>query len=113
MFGALFVTLLLFGVIEVAFALYGRNVIASSAHEAARAAIELNAIQDPATVARSTVERAAGGLIESYDIAVSSARLDERVTVSVRVMGRLDPPGPLPLTIPVDLTATSVRETVP
>jgi Flp pilus assembly protein TadG len=112
-FGAVFVTLLLFGVIEVAFALYGRNVIASSAHEAARAAVELHGVRDPETVARSTVERAAGGLIDSYDVAVSSQRSDERMTVQVRVLGRLDPPGPLPLKIPVDLTATSVRETLP
>jgi Flp pilus assembly protein TadG len=113
-FAALFTTFLLLAVIEVAFALYGRNVLASSAHEAARAAIELGA--DPAgaeELARSTVQRATGALVSSYEVDVSAARSDDRVTFSVRVAGRLDPPGPLPFEIPVDLTATATRETTP
>ena len=113
-FGALFVTLLLFGVIEVAFALYGRNVVASSAHEAARAAIELDGTgKDAEAIARATVERGAGGLVDTYDVAVRAQRSDDRLAVSVRVTASLDPPGPLPLKVPVDLTATSVRETLP
>jgi Flp pilus assembly protein TadG len=113
-FGALFACVLLFGVFEVAFALYGRNVLASSAHEAARAAIELGGTSaDADAIARDTIERAAGGLVSGYDVAVATGRTDERLVVRVRVIGRLDAPGPLPIHLPVDLTATATREVPP
>ena len=113
-FCALFACFLLFGVIEVTFALYGRNVVASSAHEAARAAVELGGSgRDAEAIARGTVESAAGNLVNGYDVSVASDTSADRIIVRVRVSGHLDPPGPLPVRIPVDLTATSQRETTP
>lgn len=113
-FVALFATFLLFGVIEVALALYGRNVVASSAHEAARAAIELHASASRAeAIAHNTVRRSTGSLVEGYEVTVSSQSSNERVVVRVRVRGHLDAPGPLPLRIPVDLSATAAREVLP
>lgn len=113
-FASLFAMLLLFGVIEVAFGLYGRNVIASSAHEAARAAIELGgSTQDATAIARETVARSTGGLVDDYSVEVASERSNERVTVRVQVTGSLDPPGPLPIRIPVRLSATAVRGATP
>ena len=113
-FGVLFVLLLLFGVIEVAFALYGRNVVASSAHEAARAAVEIDASTSEAeALATSVVERSAGNLVEDYTVDVATQRTAERVTVRVLVEARLDPPGPLPVYVPVRMSATSSRETLP
>lgn len=113
-FGSLFVSFLLLAVIEVAFSLYGRNVVAASAHEAARAAIELGGGKaDAEAVAAATVARSAGTLVDGYDVSVASTRSQERVRVTVRVVGELDPPGPLPVIVPVDLTATSVREIRP
>ena len=113
-FCAVFACFLLFGVVEVAFALYGRNVVASSAHEAARAAVELGGSgQGAEAIARGTVERAAGNLIDSYEVAVASTTAEDRVVVQVRVTGQLDPPGPLPIHLPIDLTATTQRETAP
>ena len=113
-FVALFATFLFLGVVEVAFAVYGRNVVASSAHEAARVALELGSSGvDGEAVASHTVERAAGNLIEGYEVAVSSHRSGDRVALTVRVKGAMDPPGPLPIRVPVDLSATAVREVTP
>jgi Flp pilus assembly protein TadG len=113
-FGALFVSFLVLAVIELAFSLYGRNVLASSAHEAARAAIELGGSgADGRAIAHETVERAAGGLVSDYEVQLSSERTERRVAVRVRVIGTLDPPGPISIGIPVDLSATAVRETLP
>lgn len=113
-FAALFATLLLFGLIEVAFALYGRNVVMSSAHEAARAAVELGAAgADAETVAEETVARSTGSLVEGYSVDVATQRADDRIVVRVRVSGRLDPPGPLPVSVPVSVNATSIREVQP
>jgi Flp pilus assembly protein TadG len=113
-FAALFATFLLFALIEVAFGLYGRNVVAASAHEAARAAIELGGSAGEAeALARATVRRSAGNLVDDYRVNVGSTRSEERVVVRVQVIARLDPPGPLPMHVPVDLTATAIRETTP
>lgn len=113
-FAALFITFLFLGVVEVAFALYGRNVLASSAHEAARAAIELESTPgDAEAIARKTVARSTGALVDGYEVLVASERSDERVVVRVQVAGHLDPPGPLPIRIPIQLTASAVRETRP
>ena len=113
-FCAVFACFLLFGVIEVTFALYGRNVVASSAHEAARAAVELGGTgQDAEAIARRTVARAAGNLVQGYEVNVASTRTDDRVVVQVKVTGHLDPPGPLPIRVPVDVTASTQREAAP
>ena len=113
-FTVIFTLLLLFGVVEVAFALYGRNVLASSAHEAARSAVELRAgMGDAEALAHNVVARSTGALVEGYEVDVSSVKTGERVIVRVTVAGQLDPPGPLPVKIPVRLTATAMREELP
>jgi hypothetical protein len=113
-FGALFVCVLLLGIFEISFALYGRNVIASSAHEAARTAIELGGTSGNARwIARETVERAAGGLISDYEVNVTTRRIADRVLVEVHVSGAMDLPGPVPMLIPVDVDASATREALP
>lgn len=113
-FAALFCLFLLFAVFEVAFALYGRNVVVSSAHEAARAVVELGATSaDGHAVARSTVERAASGVVSDYTVDVGRVTADDRTVIRVAVSARLDSPGPIPITIPVDVMATASREVLP
>jgi Flp pilus assembly protein TadG len=105
---------LVLGTVQVAFALYGRNVVAASAHEGARAAIELG--RNPADaigVARRTVFRSAGGLVEGLRVGVRVDRAGAASFVRVRVTGRLKALGPAPLPLPVDTVATSTRHTAP
>jgi Flp pilus assembly protein TadG len=105
---------LVLGTVQVAFALYGRNVVAASAHEGARAAIELG--RNPADaigVARRTVVRSAGGLVEGLRVGVRVDRAGAASIVRVRVTGRLKALGPVPLPLPVDTVATSTRHTAP
>ncbi len=102
---------LVLGVIEVAFALYGRNVALASAHEGARAAVELG--RSPAeaeSIARETARRAAGKLIEKLEVSVSSAESGERAVVRVRLTGRLRLLGPVPLPLPVRVASTASRD---
>ena len=85
------------GVIEVAFALYGRNVVAASAHEGARAGIEVGrSSSDAAAVASRAVRSADGDGV-----------------VRVRVSGTLESFGPVPFPIPVSAGATATRDVVP
>jgi Flp pilus assembly protein TadG len=102
---------LVFGLIQVAFVLYGRNVVMSSAHEGARAAVELGgSTAEAAAVATSTVRSATGDLVEGLDVDVAVTRTEERAVVSVSVSGSLDAFGPVPVTVPVSVSATSVRD---
>lgn len=101
---------LVLGTIEVAFALYGRNVILSAAHEGARAAVELG--RDPseaAAIARSTVSRSAGGVVDDLDVHVEITDGDP-IRVAVRVSGIVDAWGPVPLPIPVTTVARATTE---
>jgi hypothetical protein len=103
--------LLVFGLIQVAFVLYGRNVVMSSAHEGARAAVELGgSTSDAAALAERTVRSASGHLVEGLDVDVGVAHTDERAVVSVTVRGSLDAFGPVPIAVPVAVSATSVRD---
>jgi hypothetical protein len=105
---------LVLGVVEVAFALYGRNVVAASAHEGARAAVELGrGPSDAVAVARRSVLRLAGGLVEGIRIHVEVQSSSTGERVRVRVTGRLRPFGPVPLPLPVDAVATSARNLPP
>jgi hypothetical protein len=102
---------LIFGLIQVAFVLYGRNVVISSAHEGARAAVELGRDStDAAAIAEETVRGAAGGLVQELDVDVGISRTEERAIVSVSVSGSLRAFGPVPVSVPVDVLATSVRD---
>lgn len=109
-FALVFLLVLSLGVAEVAVALYGRNVALSSAHEGARAAIELGrSPRDGAVIARRTIEGAAGGLVDDLRVAVTTEQMGGDMVVHVRLTGRLSAPGPIPIPLPVDVVATAVR----
>jgi Flp pilus assembly protein TadG len=112
---AMSILLFLFlSVVEVTFALYGRNVVAASAHEGARAAVELGRNpSDAVAVARRTVMGAAGGLVEGLRVGVTLQTVGTRSLVRVRVTGRLKSFGPVPLPLPIDTVATSTRSVAP
>ena len=104
----LFLLFVVLGLIEVAFALYGRNVIMAAAHEGARAAVELG--RDPdhgSAVASTTVRKAAGGLVDDLDVSVASEDDARGMLVTVRVTGVLDAFGPIPLPLPVTAQASA------
>jgi hypothetical protein len=110
-FSMVIILLLLLGLIQVAFALYGRNVVAASAHEGARAAVELGRGPDDAVaVATRTVRQSASGLVDELAVRVWVRDRPAPPIVQVRVSGRLKSFGPIPLSIPVSTTATSTRE---
>lgn len=102
--------LLVLGTLEVAYLLYARNVVMSSAHEGARAAVEQGRdIDDARAIARDTVERAAGGLVRGLRVQVGTALSPEGRVVTVRVSGTLTPLAPVPLPIPLTATARAWR----
>lgn len=103
--------LLVLGTLEVAFALYARNIVATSAHEAARAAVEIGRDPDSArAIARTTVTRAAGGLVHDLKIGIRRSRTADMRLVEVLVTGRMRPFGPVPLPIPLSARATAILE---
>jgi Flp pilus assembly protein TadG len=102
--------LLTLGVMEVALALYGRNVVLSSAHEGARAAVELGtSSSDAARIANETVRRSAGGLISQTSVEVALDEVAGRVHARVNVSGVLTAFGPIPLRVPVSAAAHASR----
>jgi hypothetical protein len=100
------------GVMQVALVLYGRNVLAASAHEGARAAVELGrGPSDAIEVAEKTVRIAAGGLVDHLEVSVTvSHGVRGRTATRVQVAGVLSALGPVPLPIPVSVAATAVSE---
>jgi hypothetical protein len=98
-------------VVQVAFALYGRNVVASSAHEGVRAAVEYGTDpQEASVVAARTVRSAAGGLVDDLAVDVTVQEAAETSIVQVRVRAVLDSFGPVPMPLPVSASATSTKE---
>jgi Flp pilus assembly protein TadG len=113
-FALLLLLVLVLGAIQVAFVLYARNVVASSAHEGARAAVELGRdTADARIVAASVVESSARGLVEQLQVNVSLQSMGELSVVRVSVSGRLKRFGVVPLAIPVRSIGTSVRREAP
>ena len=109
-FAIVFLLLLVLGTLQVALALYARNVVASAAHDGARAAVELG--RDPSSaesVAREVVIRSAGRLVDDLDIAAEIERTDDSEVVRVVVRGRLTPFGPIPVSVPFVTTARASR----
>ena len=105
---------LVLATVQVVLALYGRNVVAASAHEGARAAIELGrSPADAIAVARRTVVRSAGGLVEGLHVGVAVQKTGVDSAVRVHVSGWLKALGPVPLPLPVNTVATSTRSTAP
>lgn len=113
-FAIVLLMLLALGVIQVALVLYARNVVAASAHEGARAAIERGTSQDDAAViAREVVRSATGTLVDDLAVDVDARRRGDELTVVVRVSGVVTDLGPLPIPIPLSSLATartSIRE---
>jgi Flp pilus assembly protein TadG len=111
LFAIVVLLLLVTGVIQIALGLYARNVVAASAHEGARAAIERGRTAEEASViARDTVNSAAGGLVAGLRVDVSSQSVGERQLVVVTVAGRVRPLGPVPVTMHLSTSATATRE---
>ncbi len=113
LFATVFIMFLVLGVIQVAFTLYARNIVLSSAHEGARAAAEYrSSAADAALAARTTVETSAGALVRDLEVAVEvvdGAGATEIITV--QVSGRARSFGPVPFPVTLTATATSSRET--
>jgi Flp pilus assembly protein TadG len=105
-FAIVFLVFLVLGVVQVSFVLYARNVVAASAHEGARAAMELGRdAGESEAIALRTVERAAGGLLRGLRVQTSVIEADLTAQISVRVSGSVKPFGPVPIAIPVSTTA--------
>ena len=99
-------------VVEVAFSLYARNVIAASAHEGARAAVERGrSIAEAEAIALQTVHRSAGGLVEGLNVDVGVRASGDRSIVSVSVGGVLNAFGPVPVPMNFRTEAHAVAET--
>ncbi len=112
-FAIVMLMILTLATIQVALFLYARNVLASAAHEGARAAVEAGATgADAGTVTAETVERAAGGLVDRLAVHTSVNDLGRRRTSRVSVTGVVSPIGPIPIRLPVRADATAVGEDV-
>lgn len=112
--GMAFLMLLCLGVCQLALTLYARNTVIANAHEAARSAIELG--RDPSEVeaiAREAVDRAAGRVVDELGVVINTTADSEEVAVSVTLTGVLHAFGPLPMNLPVEVTARSSRAVVP
>jgi hypothetical protein len=107
-FAIILLMTLMLGVVQVAFALYARNVVAASAHEGARAAAERGrSPAEAAAIAKDVVGRATGRLIDDLTVDVATGRTARTKTITVRVRGLVTDFGPVPLPIPLSSTATA------
>jgi Flp pilus assembly protein TadG len=103
--------LMVLGVVEIAFTLYARNVIAASAHEGARAAVERGRTAAEArAIAEDTVRRSAGGLVDDLAVEVTTRPAADRAVVNVVVSGTVRPFGPVPLPLRLRSQATMIGE---
>lgn len=110
-FAIVMLVVLTLGALQVTFALYARNVLASAAHEGARAVVERGAVAgDARAVASAAVQRAAGGLVEDVSVNVTSSVRGPRTVWTVHVRGTTARFGPVPVALPLRTTATSVAE---
>lgn len=110
-FAIVFLMALVLGVMQVALALYGRNVVMASAHEGARAGIELaRSPAEAAPIAEQAVRSSAGGAIDDLHVEVITLERGVTTLVEVHVSGTLDVLGALSLPIPIEVTASSLRE---
>ena len=110
-FAILILLILVLGTSEAAFARYARNVVASAAHEGARAGIELGRSPgDAVAIAGSAVRHAAGGLVDDLRVHTTVRRAGVLAFVTVKVSGVMKAFGPVPVPIPLSSTATVSRE---
>ena len=109
-FAIVFLMILSLGVAQVALTLYGRNVVIASAHEGARAATELGRSEREAeTIALRTTRSATGSLVEGLRIEVVTEPVHDGERITVRLSGRLAAIGPVPIQVPVEAQASSLR----
>jgi hypothetical protein len=109
-FAIVFLMILSLGVAQLALTLYGRNVVIASAHEGARAATELGrSVEEAEAIALRTTRSATGSLVDDLEIEVVTEPVGEDALITVRLHGRLAAVGPVPITIPVEAQASSVR----
>ena len=110
-FAIVMLVVLTLGALQVAFTLYARNVLAAAAHEGARAVVERGAVAgDALRVATAVIERAAGGLVDDVRVELSAGGRGPRTVLTVHVRGTTAPFGPVPVTLPLSASATSVAE---
>lgn len=109
-FAIVFLMMLALGIAQLALTLYGRNVVIASAHEGARAATELGrSEQEAAAIALRTTRSATGSLVDDLEIEVLTEPAGENALITVRLTGRLVAAGPVPISIPVEAQASSLR----
>lgn len=108
LFAIVMLLFLALGTLQVALALYGRNVVASAAHEAARAGVELGATPEQATaIADDTVRRAGGRLVRDLTVEVSATQDERGRIVQVSLTGTVDVLGPIPIPVPIEAHASA------
>ncbi|MGH2774382.1 MAG: TadE/TadG family type IV pilus assembly protein [Actinomycetota bacterium] len=109
-FAIVFLMMLSLGVAQLALTLYGRNVVIASAHEGARAATELGrSEQEAEAIALRTTRSATGSLVDDLEIDVLTEPAGDDTRITVRLIGRLAAIGPVPISVPVDARASSLR----
>jgi microcystin degradation protein MlrC len=109
-FAIVFLMVLAMGVAQLALTLYGRNVVIASAHEGARAGTELGrTVSEAEAIARKTTRSATGSLVDDLNVEVLSEPVGGDTRITVRLSGTLTAIGPVPISVPIDTRATSVR----
>ncbi len=109
-FAIALVLFLALGIIQVALTLYARNVVLASAHEGARAAVELGrSLHEAEQVAAAAVSDAVGGLATDIDVEVTEVTLEQQDRFDVVVRASLKDVGIIPLPISVTARASSSR----
>jgi hypothetical protein len=110
-FAIVFLMMLSLGVAQLALTLYGRNVVLASAHEGARAATELGrSEQEAEAIALRTTRSATGSLVDDLEIDVHTEPVGDDARITVRLKGRLAAIGPVPISVPVEAQASSLRQ---
>lgn len=110
-FSIIFVLVLALGAIEVAFTLYARNTFMAAVHDGARAAVEIDGSPgDARAVARAVIGRGSGDLVDDLRVDTATSTFGDRTRISVTAAGMLRPPGPLPVSISIETTASTSRE---
>ena len=110
-FGIFFILLLSLGAVQVALALYARNVVLAAVHEGARAAVELGTSETSANVvARRVVQESAGGLVRDLSVRVERRVIGDSYSFDVHATGALVAPGPFPIEIPMNVRTSALRE---
>lgn len=94
----LLLLVLVLAVIQVGSFLYVRNVVRASAHEGARAALELGRTPaQAASAAEQTVRRAVGGVVEGIQVRTDSRSVDGVAEITVLVRADVRGFGPFPV----------------